>query len=938
MNNENRAAVCGNRYIGGLVESRISFVTVVIVARQIRRGRGINRRPHLSGSRPAVVILIRSRVAGIIILLQHVDDGVVDRLARPLGIERGVCLYLYGSARRLCQLLVQIPPVEFITIAGRLSGRNRLLHFVRYGSASHEAAAVGFVGKGEVLAGVLHFQFLTLGLGDRSAFRRLKNRIVIRLDGRRNMRAKNTFDLLTFDFGVTVAGQVFQFVDKVVLSRKLDILDFKFNFIVVFFCKVFLVHGDRGLLRIINRGSADILSLRLRRCRGCECVRRFFAISVVLIFLRFEYELFAIILCVPVLDFNFIDLILVELGDNRHVAVHDRVLRHFDFRIRSLKNPLIKYLSGHEGVLRHLTDLFPRRAEVLGESFRFRTVFIQDYKVDIKLILECRSNGEIGSDCLAALVLCFADKPTCELFAFDHRFLRKSQRVTRIIGISLIGLTFHHVGDGEDLLGIFSPNRGILGNGNLIVEISASIYPLAGISSLLGNSRNIVQAVAGIRVDGLGSDHLLWVECVILIERDGIGNLLIIRDNRRVFGGHILCVNSLTHRTNLSTLRAFNDFADRPVGNVVLTGNGGRKLSADRFALRDFYSRVHVRVTVVEGHRPGRIRRSGRLFRSIAAVCGLIASCGLNGRNVIGRFSRFVGILVFFFRSLRRSLQRCAEKIDASRFFNDSLVHIRNHEIAKFFDVHGEGHFAGSSIRLHFDRLRADKVPYACGLVKLIVHEGELHVSVRARDNNIRCHSIVDRKSGRLDGLDVIIRVQDVRDIHVRKRRRLERHGHMCAGFEIEHVVFRRHGFFFRFRFGFFRFRFRFGLLRFFRGEFFLLFRILSILVLQHNLRGLVLILRARLALCRIIFRFGGFRGFGCGFVHTLHGILRHSSGLSHFFHDDRRALFPLNGKRRDGVQTQHHHHGKQHRQRALHQCCFHVFPPEIPRAAAVRD
>ena len=322
-----------------------------------------------------------------------------------------------------------------------------------------------------------------------------------------------------------------------------------------------------------------------------------------------------------------------ELSDNGHVAGDFGVGRDLDFGI-ALKDPFYKDLAGHKGILGQGADGFTAAAEILFKAFRHVAFIVEHDKVDGVLRLESSRYGEVAGDGFTAIDLVFSDIPAGELLSFDHGVGGQLESASGIICIRLVNLSVNHEVDREHLLGILGPNLGILGDLDGVVKIAAGIDPLAGITGLGGNQRNVVEAIGRVDIDGLSGIGLGVV--LVLIEGDGVGDLGKIGDDGGVLIGNIVSVDAPANGADLRSLFAFHDGAQSPVGVVVLTRDGWRHLIADGFTLYHIDCRMHIRIAIVEGDRPG-------LRRLVALVPFPIAGLAAAGEQAIVVAGRITG-------------------------------------------------------------------------------------------------------------------------------------------------------------------------------------------------------------------------------------------------------------------------------------------------------
>ena len=167
---QNGAAVRFNDDLGILAGAACSCSAVSVIIQfitvrrsgKLRRSSRIDSRTDRAACRSAVFIY--PLVAACLILLADINNCIIDRIAVPLRIERGIAVDCDRIARCLRQFRIRIPTGKNITGLGRNSRCDRLLCAVRYGFTADIGAAVGFVGQLEVLAGIVDVQFLTFRL------------------------------------------------------------------------------------------------------------------------------------------------------------------------------------------------------------------------------------------------------------------------------------------------------------------------------------------------------------------------------------------------------------------------------------------------------------------------------------------------------------------------------------------------------------------------------------------------------------------------------------------------------------------------------------------------------------------------------------------------------------------------------------------------------
>ena len=286
MHHQDGAAVRGNGHAGGLVKFGIPLIAPVVVAGQIRGGRGVHRRAHRAGGTAAVIIYERGGIVAVVIFLQHIDDGVVHRPAGPLGVEGGV-LGQFNTARDpvaggvAVRIFVVIPASEGIAVPGGRGVGEIDGAAIHRGRSAHVAAAKGIIGELEALAVVANDQLLAGSLGDLGGHRRFAGRMVensvgVFLDSRRDNAALYTLDRNSLNSGVTVTGEILELVDKRILSREFDIFDCLCACIVG---EIIHIDSEGRLLGIIHRVAGHILLFRLGGSRRCDSVWQVFTVD-----------------------------------------------------------------------------------------------------------------------------------------------------------------------------------------------------------------------------------------------------------------------------------------------------------------------------------------------------------------------------------------------------------------------------------------------------------------------------------------------------------------------------------------------------------------------------------------------------------------------------------------------------------------------------------
>ena len=395
----------------------------------------------------------------------------------------------------------------------------------------------------------------------------------------------------TRNLGVAASGQVLEHVDEVVLRGVRHVLDVRL--IGRTFAEIVLRHFQRRNARIVYRGIRHFGRIGLRGGRRDDRIGQLAVIGVDNQRIKLD---FAALAGIPIMDRNRVDIDRLEDRDDPHVAGDFRI--RGDFRLRALQHPLLEDLAFHEGVLRHGADLFAFHTEELVQALLGAVVVLDD-EADLILRLESRGNCQIRGDFLSALILGFTDEPADELLAFDNRLRRQLQRVSAEVGVAGVYFIVHLKGDGKSVSLILRPDVGIRRDPYGVAEVAAVVDPLAGSTGLGGNGGDVVQAIAGVNINRLL--RYLSALALIRIEGDGVGNLVIIRNDGGILGRDIRGIDPLLDVGRSMVV----DRADGPVRIVITALNGRGHLVADGFALYDLDHLVHFAVAVVEGDRPG---------------------------------------------------------------------------------------------------------------------------------------------------------------------------------------------------------------------------------------------------------------------------------------------------------------------------------------------
>ena len=315
-----------------------------------------------------------------------------------------------------------------------------------------------------------------------------------------------------------------------------------------------------------------------------------------------ENDLVTVAVEVVVLSRNVVDVNVAELGLNGHIAINNGLAS--DLSVGSLNDPLFKDLTGNERILRHGANCLASGTVVLGHKLG-RGITVRDDESNIVVILELCLDGKVGGDGHACSnINRFAinsGHPLDEGLALNHRVLGKRKGITGIVGVGLVGLATVHERDSEGVLVILGPHLGISSDGHVVAEVAATVDPLARVTGLGGNGRNIIQAIVGVDSDSLGGD---LGSLVLLIEGHRVADLVVVRNDGSVSFGNPRRADSGTGYLSLFTLSTLDNLANGPVGVPVLASDSRRKLIANGFALRDLYGVIHFGITVIERDGP----------------------------------------------------------------------------------------------------------------------------------------------------------------------------------------------------------------------------------------------------------------------------------------------------------------------------------------------
>ena len=586
-----------NHHAGGSIAGIIlhpSGACFILNGRIIAVHRDANR----SSISLRVIVHERRRCASVIILFKHVNDSDINVFRLPLGIDRGIAFNMDSAAGSLSQLLIQIPASKGIAGTGRNSGRDRRISTIGIGTTADIAAAVGFIGELEVLAGVIDIQFLAARLRNVRTLGALKRSILKRLDRRGNKAAQNALNgRFPINFSVAFTGEILQLVHEVIHSGKRYILETNGGFLIRI--KIGFGYFNYGSSGVICSGSLHLLRIGISAGRGSDGVRRLKLSRLHLDQVRIENYFITAVIQIVVFCCDFINLHRVEHSNNYHVLSNDGI--RIDFGLRAIINdPLIKDLARNERILRHGADSFAVTAEILRKALDhgFPILDNEGYR---KLFAELGNQREIRSDLLTAGVLRFSDIPARKVLAFHNRVVGQGQGIAGIIGIGMIGffiLIAQLKGDSEDILFVFRPYAGIRGNSHGVGKVATRIDPLAGVTFLGRNRRNVIEAVGSIGVDSFCINNRRFI---FLIEGYGVGDQIVVGNDRSVLGRNECVINTILNGCGTMVINGTHS----PVGSIILAGDGGGQLIANGLTLHHINHLINLRVTVIEGDRPG---------------------------------------------------------------------------------------------------------------------------------------------------------------------------------------------------------------------------------------------------------------------------------------------------------------------------------------------
>ena len=544
MNYENGTAVSSNRNVRGRIPSSIPFIPAIVVPSQVGSRRSIDCRSHLAGRRAAVVIHIGGRISIVVVLLQHVHDGVVYVFSGPFRVKRGVSVDSHRTGNALGKGFIRIPAFEGVAVAGWIRFRKTHACAIGHRRTGNVASAVGLIAELEVLTGIVDRKLLfglpvQSGRLDDGAFRALKNGIFVGLDFRSHVAVQDTTNVArSLDLGVPVVFEIFQIVYKVVYRGKWNVLETDSRFQIVIEIAFFNRDGRR--FRIVNRRAGDLVGGCLRGGRSGNRIRNLVVFSLKQV--RVEDEILASVIYIIVFGRDLVDLNGTEDRYRSKASIDDRISRYLFFS--PLFDPLLEYLSGHEGILRHGPNGFSSGAKVLGEAFIFTGTGIrgENHEVHIELIFKLSNKSQVGCDRLAAIIFGLTYIPTLEILAFNHRISGKLQFIILVVSICLVCFAFNIIGDGKDILIVVRPNGqrsisfvALIQSTDPVVKARCFaiivVHPGTNRTGFRWDIRNVIQAVAGVRSNGFGRYYL---RLVFIIESDRIGDLGMFRNDDRV--------------------------------------------------------------------------------------------------------------------------------------------------------------------------------------------------------------------------------------------------------------------------------------------------------------------------------------------------------------------------------------------------------------------
>ena len=566
VHKQDRAAVCRNHDAGFCVFRCILFPALLGLVGN-RRVVGVDGRTDRAMTGFRVVVHVGGFGTGVVILLEHINDGIVHRFPGPLGIKCGVPFHRHRGTGSLSQSRIQIPAAEIVPFSGGHGGGNGLHRSIGNRDAAYIAAAVGLISEGEILAGIVNHQFLLwltilTGRFYGRSLSQLQNRIIVSLHRWSDIAVQDAFDVrFPLNFSISVSVQILEHIDKVIYCCEGNVFETDLAGMVG---EVVLGHRHRGGLGIIDRSASYLICAGLSRGWSRDRIGQLMGLHLQKV--GIPDNLITTVIQIVILYGNVIDINLSEYGHGDEALVYDR--SSGDFGFRAFLDPLLEDLAGLEGILRHRTDGFAGVAVILGKGLLLRPIIIKDDKPDIILIRKVCYQREIGVDGLSAVVLGLPHIPADEILALDYGGRRKDQRFSFIITVGLMGFygavtIFIGKGDGEDVLFILRPDgqrarsriAGIL-DVHLVREVAAAVDPLAGVTFLFGNCGNVVQAVGAAGRYGFGFDQSRFV---FFIKFDRIYDLIVIRDDGGIRGGLIVRINPWPIHLDLVALSAIRN-------------------------------------------------------------------------------------------------------------------------------------------------------------------------------------------------------------------------------------------------------------------------------------------------------------------------------------------------------------------------------------------
>ena len=241
----------------------------------------------------------------------------------------------------------------------------------------------------------------------------------------------------------------------------------------------------------------------------------------------------AIVGFVPVINSDLVRFNLFEYCYCCEVLGDYCICGHFS--VSALDDPFYEMLAGYKWALRHGFDLVARSSEVLGEGLLNGTVIVEYDEAYGVHVGESALEYHISIDHFTAVVLCLSDIPADKLMTFLYRSCRQLELVSLGVFVSLISFlsAVDHVliGDGKCCLLVLCPDFHITGGCDTVREVSTAVDPLAYASVLVRNSRNVIQAIAGVDIDRSGC----YNRTVLAVkERHSVSDLSVVRNERCV--------------------------------------------------------------------------------------------------------------------------------------------------------------------------------------------------------------------------------------------------------------------------------------------------------------------------------------------------------------------------------------------------------------------